>query len=109
MAAISIPIFTSQLEKARESVDVSNLRAAYAVGQAEALTSSPASEVTKFYNPNAGTLEDAKVVCGKGTKTTTTAVWDLPSVCEYATVDDNTTKGIIVKYNATGVTECAFN
>lgn len=30
LVAISIPIFTSQLEKARESTDVANIRAAYA-------------------------------------------------------------------------------
>lgn len=30
MVAISIPIFTSQLEKSREAVDLANIRAAYA-------------------------------------------------------------------------------
>ena len=30
LVAISIPIFTSQLEKSREAVDAANLRAAYA-------------------------------------------------------------------------------
>lgn len=38
LAAISIPIFTTQLEKAREATDVSNMRAAYAVAQADVLT-----------------------------------------------------------------------
>ena len=37
LVAISIPIFTSQLEKARESTDASNIRAAYAEVMAEAL------------------------------------------------------------------------
>ena len=108
LVAISIPIFTSQLEKSREAVDVSNLRAAYAVGQAEALTSSPKAAVTKWYNPNSGTFEEVKVVCGKGTSTKTTAVWDLPTACTYATGDDNTAKGISVTYDATGVTSCKF-
>lgn len=40
LVAISIPIFTSQLEKSRESVDLSNMRAAYAECAAEALTDS---------------------------------------------------------------------
>ena len=109
LVAISIPIFTSQLEKARESVDVSNLRAAYAVGQAEALTSSPSTAVTKYYNPSTGTLAETKTTCGKGTATTTTAVWDLPSVCTYNTGDNNTTKGIKIIYDATGVTSCLFD
>lgn len=38
MVAISIPIFTTQLEKSRESVDAANLRAAYAEASAEMLT-----------------------------------------------------------------------
>ena len=38
LVAISIPIFTSQLEKSRDSVTASNLRAAYAEAAAEVLT-----------------------------------------------------------------------
>ena len=37
LAAISIPIFTNQLEKAREATDLSNIRAAYAEVSAEGL------------------------------------------------------------------------
>lgn len=38
LVAISIPIFTSQLEKAREATDAANIRSAYAEVVAEALT-----------------------------------------------------------------------
>lgn len=38
LVAISIPIFTSQLEKSREAVDAANLRAAYAEVMSSALT-----------------------------------------------------------------------
>ena len=38
LVAISIPIFTSQLEKAREATDAANIRAAYAEVQTAALT-----------------------------------------------------------------------
>lgn len=38
LVAISIPIFSSQLEKARESTDLANIRAAYAEISAAALT-----------------------------------------------------------------------
>lgn len=38
LVAISIPIFSSQLEKAREATDVANLRAAYAEQSAALLT-----------------------------------------------------------------------
>lgn len=43
LVAISIPIFSSQLEKAREAVDLANIRAAYAECQAEVLTSDKSS------------------------------------------------------------------
>lgn len=38
LVAISIPIFTAQLEKAREATDMANIRNAYAVASAAALT-----------------------------------------------------------------------
>ena len=38
LVAISIPIFTSQLEKAREATDLANIRSAYAELTAEYLT-----------------------------------------------------------------------
>ena len=38
LVAISIPIFTSQLEKAREATDMANIRAAYAEVVADGLT-----------------------------------------------------------------------
>ena len=38
LVAISIPIFTGQLEKAREATDQANIRSAYAVASAAALT-----------------------------------------------------------------------
>ena len=38
LVAISIPIFTAQLEKAREATDAANLRAAYAELMADAIT-----------------------------------------------------------------------
>lgn len=37
LVAISIPIFTSQLEKAREATDAANFRAAYAEAQVDSL------------------------------------------------------------------------
>ncbi len=40
LVAISIPIFTAQLEKAREATDEANLRAAYAEVMSAALTES---------------------------------------------------------------------
>lgn len=44
LVAISIPIFTSQLEKAREATDAANLRAAYAEILADAITNEDTSK-----------------------------------------------------------------
>lgn len=38
LVAIAIPLFTNQLEKAREATDLANIRSAYAVASAEVLT-----------------------------------------------------------------------
>ena len=38
LVAISIPIFTNQLEKAREAVDLSNVRSAYGIVQTSIMT-----------------------------------------------------------------------
>lgn len=44
--AISIPIFTSQLEKAREATDAANLRSAYAEISAAVLTEETPKTIT---------------------------------------------------------------
>ena len=47
LVAIAIPIFTAQLEKARESTDAANIRSAYAEVMAEALTQTTPATVTR--------------------------------------------------------------
>ena len=50
LVAISIPIFTSQLEKAREATDLANMRAAYAECSTAVLTGeTSSSKVTLRY------------------------------------------------------------
>ena len=72
LVAISIPIFTSQLEKSRDAVTVSNLRAAYAEAQASYLTNSTSTsaqtEGDVTYTPtNTGATVVVKNVVAKGT------------------------------------------
>lgn len=55
LVAISIPIFTSQLEKSREAVDAANIRAAYAEVASSALTSDKVS-----WKSNAITIKQQK-------------------------------------------------
>ena len=38
LVAVSIPVFTTQLEKSREETDIANLRSAYAIVQTDAMT-----------------------------------------------------------------------
>lgn len=63
LVAISIPIFTSQLEKSRDAVSVANMRAAYAEAQTLALTATKTGE----------TAGDATATMANG-KVTTVAV-----------------------------------
>lgn len=46
LVAVSIPIFTAQLEKSREATDAANIRSAYAEVMAEAITDGTA-DVTR--------------------------------------------------------------
>ncbi|MFO3713500.1 type II secretion system protein [Oribacterium sp. P9] len=72
LVAISIPIFNSRLEASRESVDASNLRAAYAVASADLLTEGY-KDATKYttnvgyYNVSTGDVQKGKPekACGK--------------------------------------------
>ncbi len=43
LVAISIPVFSSQLEKSREAVDLANIRAAYAETQSSLITTGKAA------------------------------------------------------------------
>ena len=56
LVAISIPIFNSQLEKAREATDVANIRAAYAEASAELLT----NEATTYSKDITAQQKEAK-------------------------------------------------
>ena len=69
LVAISIPIFTAQLEKAREATDMANIRSAYAVVQAAALTDDTATEIQK--NNVAGVVSFTKDGSGDITATVT--------------------------------------
>ncbi|MBR2787973.1 MAG: hypothetical protein IKD94_02305 [Erysipelotrichaceae bacterium] len=50
LVAISIPIFSSQLEKAREATDQANIRSAYAEVMAAALTDTAATHDSTITN-----------------------------------------------------------
>ena len=66
LVAVSIPIFTSQLNKAREATDIANERAAKAAAVAAYLTAdegATSGNTTYYYNASTG-----EVVASTGTK-----------------------------------------
>ncbi|MEE8836365.1 MAG: prepilin-type N-terminal cleavage/methylation domain-containing protein [Eubacteriales bacterium] len=74
LVAISIPIFTSQLEKAREATDEANLRAAYAEATADLLTGQvDGTDIdytkTYYYDTTTGKITTTGKAAGKGTAT----------------------------------------
>ncbi|MBQ9327990.1 MAG: type II secretion system protein [Solobacterium sp.] len=74
LVAISIPIFTSQLEKSREAVDLANIRAAYAECTAEAITGTEAGYSKKVeikQSDKSGWITDASNVAGEDISTET--------------------------------------
>lgn len=67
LVGISVPVFTSKLEKSRESVDVANMRAAKAVAVATYLEDGAAIS-TNYYDAVNGILVTTKPAAyGKGT------------------------------------------
>ena len=91
LVAVSIPIFTSQLEKSREATDLANLRAAYAEVTTVYLTEDYIQDSTTggtttsgakapwtvsgdtyvaYYDAGKGTMSTAGTAIGKGTAAT---------------------------------------
>jgi type IV pilus assembly protein PilA len=75
LIAIAIPVFTTQLEKSRESADLANLRGAYAAGTTAAMTGKYAGSTTPaagdlYYDPTKdGSLGSTGQKLGQGTAT----------------------------------------
>ena len=78
LVAISIPIFTTQLEKSRDAVTASNVRAAYAEAQAAWLTKEgDGTHVTVDAAKNTVTVDNVAVK-GQINGGVTKAVFDFP-------------------------------
>lgn len=70
LTVVAVPIFTTQLEKARENTDIANLREAKAAAASQYLTTNGA--VDMYYDANKGILVDPSSKpdgYGKGTNT----------------------------------------
>lgn len=88
LVAIAIPIFTSQLEKAKEATDAANIRAAYAEVSTEALTDDASSVKPLFVtasqtkpdwqtNSNNATMEIGGVQVDVAYKTGNNKGWEI--------------------------------
>jgi len=100
LVAISIPIFTSQLEKSREAVDESNIRAAYAEVMAAALTDGKKDEGNVKYDSSSKTYS-AEVALTQQSDGWATGITDIGGV----TVGDALAKAggtVIVSCTAEG-------
>lgn len=89
LVAISIPIFTSQLEKAREATDLANIRSAYAECSAAVLTGDSSDGVT--YTAPSGTTAGSASKEVKLTQKTAGWVTTDPK-CGGTTLDDSIAK-----------------
>ena len=86
LVAISIPIFTSQLEKSREAADLANIRSAYAECSAAVLTDTKASDNTD--------ATKGVVVTVDGTSKVVTAKRDVKLTQQVANWTDNNGKDV---------------
>ena len=80
LTAIAIPVFNTQLEKARESTDLANIRAAYAEVMVDALENETAADLKKEVKlkqvvtgwVTANAVETLNTLCGDATYMTLT-------------------------------------
>lgn len=108
LVAISIPIFTSQLEKSRDAVTLSNVRAAYAEASAAYLTDqNDGTHVTVDQTAKTATVTG---VVSKGTSTSVSPDWsELPFTIDSTDGLDGTpgTYTIVFTFNDTGASSAA--
>lgn len=89
--AISIPIFTSQLEKSREATDLANIRSAYAEIMVKALENPEKADITQTY-----TLK--QVVDGWATTDADATLKKLAGNDSYVTGSPVKTKGVTLTW-----------
>lgn len=107
LVAISIPIFTSQLEKSRDAVTLSNIRAAYAEASSAYLTESNGGTnvtyVAKTADADAYVTVNGVVVKGEAGESTSFGGGELPF-----TISANLSKALDKKNTTTGTVDVKF-
>ena len=98
LVAISIPIFTAQLEKSREAVDEANIRAAYAEASTKAWTVTAQQTKDKWQSAaEAEKIKIAGIEVGCASKDGTNKVWNIAI--------DNTKQEITITAATTATTD----
>jgi len=75
LVAIAIPVFSSQLEKARQATDMANARAAYASAMAQWITD-PKTETTKYVFNGSAAVIDGPAPAAYGKSSANSSTWD---------------------------------
>ena len=111
LVAIAIPVFTTQLEKSRETTDMANLRSAYGAATVYALNYSVGNS-TAYYDPqtDGGIVSgDPNTNIGQGTATEGKAdTKQLPGGVSYTTGTDAKGKDIIISFSNGMVNSISF-
>ena len=109
LVAISIPIFTSQLQKARLATNQANARAAYAAATTQFMldyddTAAPDAGVSYAYDTSKGTAtRGTDTTSGLETGTTTNiSTWEIGSKVSNTALGDKTAKTWTVILNKEG-------
>ena len=104
LVAVAIPVFTSQLEKSRDAVTVSNLRSAYAMAQTAYLTEQD-DDANVTINKTGNTITSIEIanVVAKGTSTGFSgAETELPFTAPTNMGNGNGTFTVTFAYDANG-------
>lgn len=105
LVAVSIPIFTSQLKKARLATNQANARAAYAASAADYLTNDKDADCIYKYTTGSGKIEVATAAAGNAITNTNISDWNLTDLEALGTATYTTwyvsidTDGTVKQYN----------
>ena len=112
LVAIAIPVFTTQLEKSRETTDMANLRSAYGAATVYGMTESVGTS-TMYYDPKTdGAIVNAPANTKLGQGTVADGKADTSQLAggqiEYTTATDAKGKDIVISYKDGVVDKISF-
>lgn len=105
LVAISIPIFTTQLEKAREATDEANIRAAYAAVSTDVLTDPKKDDTENHVTYTAGTGEKDGTYTVNVTATQKKSNWQSNSDKDTVTIGGKDVKASLKGWTIVGSVE----